>query len=80
MAFSPDGWSVAWCGSDSAVKVWEERTGEIHTLRGHTSWVHGVAYSPDGKFIASGSQDGTVKIWETPALALPREAVADPGK
>jgi len=39
---------------------------ETHVLRGHTSWVMGLAFSPDGKWIASASLDGTVKVWKAP--------------
>jgi ribosome assembly protein 4 len=43
----------------------------IHTLRGHTGWVLGLAFSPDGQQIASASADGTVKIWKAPPVAEP---------
>jgi eukaryotic-like serine/threonine-protein kinase len=41
------------------------RTRGLHTLRGHTSSVRGVAYSPDGHTLASGSMDSMVKLWDT---------------
>ena len=76
VAYSPDGRRLAWGTTDAAVKVWDEATGEIHTLRGHTSWVRSVAFSPDGKQIASASADGTVKIWDAPpAVDLSSEQV-----
>ena len=34
------------------------------TLKGHTSFIYGVAFSPDGKCIASASWDRTAKVWE----------------
>jgi tRNA A-37 threonylcarbamoyl transferase component Bud32 len=37
---------------------------DVHTLKGHTHAVNGVAFSPDRKRIASGSVDKTVKVWE----------------
>jgi WD40 repeat protein len=34
------------------------------TLKGHTSFVYGVAFSPDGKWLASASWDGSAKVWD----------------
>ena len=67
MAFDRDGPRLAWGSTDGTVKVWDGPGPETHVLRGHTSWVQGVAFSPDGTWIASASLDGTVKIWEAPA-------------
>ena len=36
------------------------------TLRGHSSWVTGVAFSSDGQRLASGSWDQTVRFWNVP--------------
>jgi uncharacterized protein with WD repeat len=36
------------------------------TLRGHSSWVTGVAFSSDGQRLASGSWDQTVRLWNVP--------------
>jgi hypothetical protein len=64
VAFSPDGTRLFSVGSDG-VKVWDATTGmEVLALRGHTSYVLGLALSPSGTRIASGSNDQTVKIWD----------------
>jgi WD40 repeat protein/serine/threonine protein kinase len=65
--FSPDGSLVAVAGgvADSAVKVYDARTGRlVHTLEGHATRVGCVAFHPDGKRLASCSIDQTVRIWE----------------
>jgi WD40 repeat protein len=71
VTFSPDGKRLAWGGTDSTVKVWDEASGQTQTLRGHLNWVNSVAFSPGGKQIASASADGTVKVWEAPPVAEP---------
>jgi WD40 repeat protein/serine/threonine protein kinase len=57
---------LASASQDGTVKIWNTETDEIRFLRGHMSWVNGVAFSPDGEWIASASLDKTVKIWKTP--------------
>jgi WD40 repeat protein len=61
----PDGKSIAACGDDTLVWVWNAATGQLQrTYYGHNDWVISLACSPDGKYIASGSFDKTVQFWE----------------
>ena len=64
VSFSPDGKTIASCGEDSTIKLWNVESGQIvHTLQGHTRNVWDVKFSPDGNNLASGSFDKTVRIW-----------------
>ena len=36
----------------------------LHTLEGHSRFVHSVVFSPDGSRVASGSGDHTVRVWD----------------
>jgi hypothetical protein len=65
MAFSPDGNTLATCGYDRPIKLWDTNTGkERHTLKDHSDAVYAVAFSPDGKLLASGGADRAVKVWD----------------
>lgn len=37
----------------------------VHSFRGHTGLVFGVAFSPDSRLALTGSEDGTARLWDT---------------
>lgn len=65
VAISPDGRTLASCGHDKTIKIWNLNTGELlRTFTGHLDIVWSVIFSPDGQTLASCSEDKTVKIWK----------------
>ena len=86
VAVSPDGKTVASCGNDNAVRLWNSADGSpIRTLEGHASHVYNVAFHPDGSRLASCDLKGVVKDWNTKTGTCDRELDAkvlwkyDPG-
>lgn len=52
-------------GADHRIHLWDVATGtHLHTLEGHSGWVHALAFSGDGQLLASGSGDRTIKLWD----------------
>lgn len=62
---SPDGETVASCGWDRTVRIWDV-TGKKkpRLLGGHDSFIASVAFSKDGKTLASVGGDLKVKLWD----------------
>ncbi|MBD3168514.1 MAG: T9SS type A sorting domain-containing protein [candidate division Zixibacteria bacterium] len=62
VAISPDGSTVAACGSDDNIKVYDVNNGNlIATLAGHSGDIISLDFSPDGNYFASAARN--IKIW-----------------
>jgi WD40 repeat protein/serine/threonine protein kinase len=58
--------NVFWAGCARPGRCnWVRPVREVHTLRGHTGGVTGLAFSTDGLRLASASGDRTLKLWDT---------------
>jgi WD40 repeat protein/DNA-binding SARP family transcriptional activator len=66
--WSPDGKWIATSSTDTTVRIWEARTGNLRfTLSGHTAEVITADWSADSRRLATASFDGTAKLWEITA-------------
>ena len=67
-ALSARGSILASGGPESAVRLWDPKTGKsITKLVGHTDNVRNILISEDGNTILSASSDQTVKVWSMAA-------------
>lgn len=68
-AWSPSGQTLASCGGDKSIKIWEQTTSGKWECKAtlddaHNRTVRRVAWSPDGIFLAAASFDSTTSIWQ----------------
>jgi len=66
IALSPDEKTLASCGADKNIFLWNWFDGvKVMTfLRGHQDTIRSLAWSDDGRKVVSGSQDAFVNIWD----------------
>jgi WD40 repeat protein len=71
-AWSPVSTTIASCGLDACVRVWDAASGKTNLVySGHRDLVRDIAFSPDGENLATCSEDGQVHVWET-ATGIPK--------
>jgi WD40 repeat protein len=70
-----DSETLAWCGDDKLVHVWDLTTGKLlQRFIGHADSVTDISMTSDGRRIIAGCKDNTVKSWQVEATVV---AVAD---
>lgn len=74
VAVSPDRGTVATCGNDQLVKLWNTADGRpLATFEGHTSHVYNVAFHPSGTRLVSADLKGDIKDWDLSTGKVVRE-------
>lgn len=66
VAFAPDSQTLATCGLDRQVVLWDVKTGTSRLrVGGHTAVPNAVSFSPDTSYCVSGDDDGNIWVWST---------------
>jgi WD40 repeat protein len=69
VAFAGDSRTLAVCGPDAKVRVWDSATGRLQvTLKVHAGDAGSVAVDNTGKRLASGGTDATIRLWAIPPI------------
>ena len=65
IVISSDDKTIASCGQDKSIRIWDVKTGELlKTLTGHSDWIHSIKLTKGNKSIVSCSSDKTIKFWD----------------
>jgi WD40 repeat protein len=71
LALSPDGTTLAGCGFENRVRLWNVAARhKEQDMAPHLAGVLSVAFSPDGSALATGSFDGTARVWDRTTGAI----------
>ena len=71
VAFSPDGSTIASCGKDQKVKLFDVATGDTRkTFDHHTASVNVVKFDPRGRWLASAADDKKVALVDVESGAV----------
>jgi len=68
---SPDAKTIATCGRDKFIRLWDAATGKKLAEVQNTQDTFLVLFSPDGASLATGDHAGLAKLWDVKTLGTP---------